>query len=366
MTDLRAVVLVEGNSDRTALHTLAKRRGRDLAAEGIEVVAMGGITNTRTFVSRYGPEGLGVALAGLYDAAEEAKLRNGLAAAGGGAALEPDGLSRLGFYRCTADLEDELIRALGVEAVEAVIDAAGEARSLRLLAGMPAQQGWTREAVFHRFLGSRSGRKARYAALLVEALEPGRAPDPLAAVLARVCGSGRAIRHPDRWRPASSRCHAVTVPRSDSASRIIRADRERVFAALVDADALAQWLPPSGMSGRFERFDARPGGSYRLVLTYKDGSPGSGKATPDSDIVEAQFVDVVPGTRVVQAVDFVSDDPAFAGTMTMTWELSVDNSGTRVEITADDVPTGITVEDHAAGMESSLANLATFVEARRD
>jgi uncharacterized protein YndB with AHSA1/START domain len=143
---------------------------------------------------------------------------------------------------------------------------------------------------------------------------------------------------------------------------VIHAGPERVFAALVDADALAQWLPPSGMTGRFERFDARPGGSYRLVLTYKDGAPGSGKATPGSDIVEARFVDIVPNVRVVQAVDFVSDDPAFAGTMTMTWELSVENSGTRVKIRADNVPTGIAPEDHAVGMESSLANLAAFVE----
>jgi hypothetical protein len=186
VTALRAVVLVEGNSDRVALHTLAKRRGRDLPTEGIEVVAMGGITNTRAFASRYGPQGLGVPLAGLYDAADEAKLRHGLAAAGLGAALEPDGLLGLGFFKCSADLEDELIRALGVEAVEAVIEAEGEANSLRLLAGMPAQRNWTREAVLRRFLGVRSGRKARYAALLVEALEPGHVPEPLAAVLARV------------------------------------------------------------------------------------------------------------------------------------------------------------------------------------
>ena len=186
MTNLRAVVLVEGNSDRVALHTLAKHRGRNLADEGIEVVAMGGITNTRAFASRYGPHGLGVPLAGLYDAAEEAKLRRGLAAAGLGVAPGPDELSGLGFHKCSADLEDELIRALGVEAVEAVIEAAGEANSLRLLAGMPAQRDWTREAVLRRFLGSRSGRKARYAALLVEALESSRVPEPLAAVLARV------------------------------------------------------------------------------------------------------------------------------------------------------------------------------------
>ena len=186
MSTPRTVVLVEGHSDRVALHTLAGRGGRDLAAEGVEVVPMGGITNTRAFAQRYGPQGLRLRLAGLYDAGEEDKVRHGLSAAGLASPLEPDGLSALGFHRCSADLEDELIRALGIDAVEAVIEAAGELRSLRLLAQMPAQQGWTRTQLVRRFLGSRSGRKARYAELLVDALAPGRAPDPLAAVLARV------------------------------------------------------------------------------------------------------------------------------------------------------------------------------------
>jgi uncharacterized protein YndB with AHSA1/START domain len=152
------------------------------------------------------------------------------------------------------------------------------------------------------------------------------------------------------------------MSRTDSASRVIRAHPERVFAALVDPEALVVWLPPGGMTGRFEWFDARPGGSYRLVLTYKDRSSGSGKTTGDSDVVEARFVDVVPNVRVVQSVDFVSDDPALAGTMTMTWELSAENGGTLLEIRADDVPTGISAEDHAVGLASSLANLATFLE----
>jgi hypothetical protein len=183
---LRAVVLVEGHSDRVALTTLAQRVGRDLAAEGVDVVAMGGITNTRAFASKYGPRGLDVPLAGLYDAPEQAKVRHGLAAAGLGAALERDGLTRLGFYECSVDLEDELIRALGTNAVEAVIEAAGEARSLQLLAGMPAQRGWSRADVLRRFIGVRSGRKARYAKLLVDALPLSRPPEPLAAVLTRV------------------------------------------------------------------------------------------------------------------------------------------------------------------------------------
>ncbi len=153
------------------------------------------------------------------------------------------------------------------------------------------------------------------------------------------------------------------MPRTDTASRVIAAPPDRVFAALVDPEALAEWLPPAGMSGRFERFDARPGGSYRLVLTYDDASSAPGKATADSDITEARFVEIVPGVRVVQAVDFVSDDPAYAGTMTMTWEVTATDDGTRVDFRADDVPSGISAEDHAAGLASSLANLAALCRA---
>jgi uncharacterized protein YndB with AHSA1/START domain len=152
------------------------------------------------------------------------------------------------------------------------------------------------------------------------------------------------------------------MPRTDRASRVVAADRAAVYAALVDREALEDWLPPQGMTGRFERFDPRPGGSYRLVLTYADAAGARGKATAESDIVEARFVDLVPDVRVVQEVDFVSDDPAFAGTMTMTWEVTSLEGGTRVDITADDVPDGISAEDHATGLASSLANLAEHLE----
>jgi len=152
------------------------------------------------------------------------------------------------------------------------------------------------------------------------------------------------------------------MARTDVATRVIAAPPERVYAAFVDPDALAAWLPPDGMTGRFERFDARPGGSYRMVLTYADASTARGKATPDSDIVEARFLDIVPGARVVQAVDFVSDEPGYAGTMTMTWKVATAEAGARVEIRADNVPDCISAEDHAAGLTSSLANLAAYLE----
>lgn len=187
------VVLVEGESDRVALQVLAVRWGRDLAAEGIEVVAMGGITNLRAHVRRFGPHGQGRRLAGLYDAAEDSVVRrqlaDGLAGPGVGApapAIDRDRLVAAGFHRCDRDLEDELIRAAGVPTVEAVMRAAGEGRSLELLAQMPAQRGWSRERLLRRFLTSRSGRKARYAGLLVAALPDDRVPVPLRAVLARV------------------------------------------------------------------------------------------------------------------------------------------------------------------------------------
>src|SRR4029078_159447 len=122
------------------------------------------------------------------------------------------------------------------------------------------------------------------------------------------------------------------MPRTDRASLVIAASPERVWAALVDPGALMAWLPPPGMTGRFERFDARPGGSYRMVLNYQDASTGPGKTTADSDIVEARFIDIVPRVRVVQAVPFVADDPDLAGTMTMTWEVTATDDGTRVDI----------------------------------
>lgn len=99
-----------------------------------------------------------------------------------------------------------------------------------------------------------------------------------------------------------------------------------------------------------------------MVLTYADASTSRGKATADSDIVEVRFVDLIPGKRIVQEVDFVSDDPAYAGTMTMTWETTAVGTGTRVDIIAEEVPDGISAEDHAAGIASSLAQLAAYVE----
>jgi hypothetical protein len=180
------VILVEGMSDRAALEALARRRRRSLAAEGVAIVAMGGATNIGRFLDRYGPRGLGVRVAGLCDAAEEGCFRRALEQAGLGPGPSRADLEALGFYACVADLEDELIRALGTAAVERVIEAQGDLRSFRILQRQPAQQGRGAERQLHRFMGTRSGRKSQYARLLAAALDPGRVPRPLDRVLAQV------------------------------------------------------------------------------------------------------------------------------------------------------------------------------------
>ena len=182
----RTVVLVEGISDQRALEALAERRGRDLDAEGISIVSMGGATNVGRFLELFGPQGLDIRLAGLCDAAEEDDFRRGLERAGLGSDLTRADMERLGFFVCVADLEDELIRALGAETVERVVDAQGELGSFRTLQKQPAWQGRATELQLRRFMGSGGSRKIRYARLLVDALDLTRMPRPLDRVLAHV------------------------------------------------------------------------------------------------------------------------------------------------------------------------------------
>jgi hypothetical protein len=173
-------VLVEGMSDRAAVIALATRRGRDLAAEGVSVVPIGGAKNIRRHLEQFEP---GAAVAGLYDAAEARDFKRGLEHAGFGVDLSRADMEALGFYGCTDDLEDELIRALGPAAVLRVVEEQGELASLHRFQKQPAQKGRTIEEQLHRFLGTRSGRKVRYGRLLVEALDLSQVPRPLDGVL---------------------------------------------------------------------------------------------------------------------------------------------------------------------------------------
>lgn len=152
--------------------------------------------------------------------------------------------------------------------------------------------------------------------------------------------------------------------RRDTASRLVQAAPDVVYRAFADARSLMAWLAPEGMTGTPFEYEFHEGGRYRIELRYEDKS-GSGKSTDRTDVSRGQFIELVPGRRIKQSVEFESDDPAFAGTMTMTWTFAPSaNGGTLVNIAADDVPSGIKAEDHQAGLNSSLEHLARLLERR--
>lgn len=182
----RAAVLVEGVSDQRAVEALAKRRGRDLQAERVSVVAMGGSKNIRRYLDRFGPRGSNLRLAGLCDAGEEGDFKRGLERAGLGSDLTRAGMESLGFFVCVADLEDELIRSLGAATVVGIIEAQGEIESFRTFQKQPAWRAMTKDQQLRRFMGTTSGRKIRYGSLLVDALDLAKAPRPLEGALSHV------------------------------------------------------------------------------------------------------------------------------------------------------------------------------------
>src|SRR5579884_1400834 len=186
--EARTVVLVEGTSDRIALETLSRRLGRNLEGEGVSVVPMGGVQAIGRQLATLGPP-QGQRVFGLYDVREENLVRRSLEQVGVtdvGIALTRGEMEELGFYACVMDLEDELIRALGSQAVEEVIESEGQLPSFHTLQKQLPWRGQTVAAQLHRFLGSGAYRKIRYARLLVEALELKRVPRPLNQLLARL------------------------------------------------------------------------------------------------------------------------------------------------------------------------------------
>ncbi len=187
MASFSAVVLVEGVSDRVALDTLAARLGRNLEAEGVSVVSMGGASAFGEFLDDLlGAQGFEGRVAGLCDEGEVGDLRRGLERAGLGAELSLSDMEALGFYVCAVDLEDELIRSLGVAAVERIIEDQGELGAFRTFQKQPAWRMRTSGDQLRRFIGVKSGRKIRYGRLLVESLDLTRVPRPLERVLSHV------------------------------------------------------------------------------------------------------------------------------------------------------------------------------------
>jgi hypothetical protein len=180
------MILVEGISDQIALETLALRRGRNLDAEGVLILPIGGAQALKRYLTRFGPVGANVRLAGLCDAGEEDIFRRGLADARYDSPRTRADMERLGFHVCVDDLEDELIRAVGAASVEALFDSQGDLGSFRTLQSQPAWRRQNVEAQMRRFLGSGARRKLRYARLLVESVDLDRVPHPLDTVLADV------------------------------------------------------------------------------------------------------------------------------------------------------------------------------------
>jgi hypothetical protein len=178
-----ALILVEGESDAEAVRALAERRGIDLGRRRVHVLAAGGVTNFGRVLRGVRQQPDPVTVAGLYDQGEERHVIRALASAG----LEIDrvtpALDQFGFFVCVADLEDELIRALGVDAVLDLLDRQGELRSFEILGKQPQHAGRPIDQQLRRFMGTRATRKVRYGRLLVEALNPARAPGPLNRLL---------------------------------------------------------------------------------------------------------------------------------------------------------------------------------------
>ena len=176
-------MLVDGVSDKIAVETLALRRGRDLAGEGVSVLPVGGAQALGRFLNLYGPHGSNVRLAGICDAGEETGLRRALERAGFGRVDGRAQMEALGFFVCEADLEDELVRCLGAAVVEDILAAHGRLGSFRTYQKQPAHRARPTEEQLRGFL---TNWKIRLAAPLVEALDLGRVPRPLDGVLAHV------------------------------------------------------------------------------------------------------------------------------------------------------------------------------------
>nr|WP_230479348.1 SRPBCC family protein [Burkholderia humptydooensis] len=156
-----------------------------------------------------------------------------------------------------------------------------------------------------------------------------------------------------------SRTMTRLTGRRDTAARLIKASRQTIYDAFVRCDAVSTWLPPQGATAQVQAFEPWTGGRFQMTLAF---ATASGKSTANTDVVAGRFVDLVPQERIVQAFEFAAADPAFAGTMTMTWSLRAAEGGTIVTVTAENVPPGIDRADHETGMNSSLANLAAYVE----
>jgi uncharacterized protein YndB with AHSA1/START domain len=168
------------------------------------------------------------------------------------------------------------------------------------------------------------------------------------------------VRQIDVAEPAAKRS-------STRVSMIVKAGRELVYRAFLDPDATAVWLPPDGMTGEVHFFDASEGGRFRISLTYRDpGHRVGGKSSEHTDTFQGRFVELAPYEKIVEAIEFETDDPSLAGEMKLTVTFAEAGPATEVTILSEDIPRGIRLEDNQAGVTESLRKLAVLVEALGD
>lgn len=149
-----------------------------------------------------------------------------------------------------------------------------------------------------------------------------------------------------------------------SGRRFIAAPPQKIFQALLDPKAVAVWQPPAGMTAEIFQFEPHPGGAFHMALIYTGDHRLPGKTSEHADLVKGRFAEIVPDVRVVQIVEFESDDPAFKQAMTITTSLTAAPGGTEVTVRCENVPEGISESDHVEGIASTLQNLAAYVESR--
>lgn len=144
-------------------------------------------------------------------------------------------------------------------------------------------------------------------------------------------------------------------------ARHIRAPREAVYRTLLDPDAVARWRVPAGMTGVVHGFDAREGGAFRVSLTY-DAATGTGKTSAQTDTYHGYFARLVPNERVVEVIEFETDDPELRGEMTISTSLTESAGGTHIEVLHEGIPPGVSTTDNEIGTQMALENLAALVE----
>ena len=143
--------------------------------------------------------------------------------------------------------------------------------------------------------------------------------------------------------------------------QVLKASRDAVYRAFLDAQAVSTWMVPTGMTSHVHEFEPREGGRFRISLTY-DTSTGTGKTTAHTDTYHGRFVELVPHERVVEVVEFESPDPSMCGEMTITITLADADGGTELIAVHDRLPPGLSAADNETGWRSSLAKLAALLE----